>query len=147
MQAIETLRRMGSPDAKAYVASPEVLAASALKGTISGPGWYEKPAGVEKVVLGEGNGDPEQDRAMRIEEALDKIISQADFIIEPAEKSITGDSLKEGEETEGEETEAEESLTSVLPGFPEKVEGEIIFCDADNINTYRIYPWKIYLSG
>jgi homoaconitate hydratase len=138
---------MGSPDAKAYVASPEVLAASALKGTISGPGWYEKPAGVEKVVLGEGNGDPEQDRAMRIGEALDKIISQADFIIEPAEKSITGDSLKEGEETEGEETEAEESLTSVLPGFPEKVEGEIIFCDADNINIYRIYPWKIYLSG
>jgi homoaconitate hydratase len=79
---------------------------------------------------------------MRIGEALDKIISQADFIIEPAEKSITGDSLKEGEETEGEETEAEESLTSVLPGFPEKVEGEIIFCDADNINTDGIYPGK-----
>jgi homoaconitate hydratase len=129
--------RMGSPDAKAYLASPEVVAASALKGTISGPGWYEKPVGVEKVVLGEGNGVPEQDRAMSIEEALDKIISQADSIIEGAEKSITGDSLEEGKETE-----AEESLTPVLPGFPEKVEGEIIFCDADNINTDGIYPGK-----
>jgi len=46
--------RMGSPDAKAYLASPEVVAASALSGKISGPGWYEKPVGVEKVVLGEG---------------------------------------------------------------------------------------------
>jgi homoaconitate hydratase len=32
--------RMGSPDAKAYLASPEVVAASALSGKISGPGWY-----------------------------------------------------------------------------------------------------------
>jgi homoaconitate hydratase len=129
--------RMGSTDAKAYLASPEVVAASALKGTIAGPGWYEKPVGVEKVVLGEGNGIPEQDRAMSIEEALDRIISQADSIIEGAEQSITGEPAKPRQETEG-----EESLTAVLPGFPEKVEGEIIFCDADNINTDGIYPGK-----
>lgn len=129
--------RMGSPDAKAYLASPEVVAASALKGTIAGPGWYEKPIGVEKVVLGEGNGIPEQDLAISIEEALDKIISQADSIIEGAEKSITGAPVKESKETEG-----DESLTAILPGFPEKVEGEIIFCDADNINTDGIYPGK-----
>ena len=30
----------------------------------------------------------------------------------------------------------------VLPGFPQKVEGEIVFCDADNINTDGIHPGK-----
>jgi homoaconitate hydratase len=35
---------MGSRDTKAYLASPEVVAASALSGKISGPGWYEKPS-------------------------------------------------------------------------------------------------------
>jgi homoaconitate hydratase len=129
--------RMGSPDAKAYLASQEVVAASALKGTIAGPGWYEKPIGVEKVVLGEGNGIPEEDRAISIEEALDKIISQADSIIEGAEKSILG-----GSQEATEAAEDEESLTAILPGFPEKIEGEIIFCDADNINTDGIYPGK-----
>ncbi|TGO91496.1 hypothetical protein BPOR_0026g00200 [Botrytis porri] len=51
--------RMGSTDAKAYLASPEVVAASALSGYISGPGWYQPPIGVNKVVLGEGNGNVE----------------------------------------------------------------------------------------
>jgi homoaconitate hydratase len=35
-----------------------------------------------------------------------------------------------------------ETLIEVLPGFPEKVSGEIVFCDADNINTDGIYPGK-----
>lgn len=128
--------RMGSPDAKAYLASPEVVAASALSGKISGPGWYEKPVGVDKVVLGEGNGNVEQDKAISIEEALDRLISQADSIIESAENNLLGGS------TSATESESEESLTSILPGFPEKVEGEIVFCDADNINTDGIYPGK-----
>ena len=33
-------------------------------------------------------------------------------------------------------------MSHSLPGFPEKVEGEIVFCDADNINTDGIYPGK-----
>ena len=128
--------RMGSPDAKAYLASPEVVAASALAGKIAGPGWYEKPVGVEKVVLGEGNGIAEEDKAMSVEEALDKLIAQADSIIEGAEKSILGSS------TTTNEVEDDGQLTDILPGFPEKVEGEIVFCDADNINTDGIYPGK-----
>lgn len=126
---------MGSPQAKAYLASPEVVAASALSGKISGPGWYEKPVGVEKVVLGEGEGIPDKDKAISVEEALDRLINQADSIISGAEKSILG----------VESTSApveEESLTAILPGFPSKVEGEIVFCDADNINTDGIYPGK-----
>ena len=128
--------RMGSPDAKAYLASPEVVAASALSGKISGPGWYEKPVGVEKVVLGEGNGIADEDRAISIEEALDKLIAQADSIIESAEQNILGTSTTAKEEAD------DQTLTAILPGFPEKVEGEIVFCDADNINTDGIYPGK-----
>lgn len=127
--------RMGSPDAKAYLASPEVVAASALSGKISGPGWYEKPVGVEKVVLGEGNGIAEEDKAISIEEALDKLIAQADSIISSAEQDILGTS-------EAKEESSDEALTAILPGFPERVEGEIVFCDADNINTDGIYPGK-----
>ncbi|KAK3945771.1 mitochondrial Homoaconitase [Diplogelasinospora grovesii] len=127
--------RMGSTDAKAYLASPEVVAASALQGKIAGPGWYQKPEGVEKVIIGEGNGDHEMDKAVSIEEALDKIIAQADSMITSAEQNLFG--AEEAAAEEGEET-----LTEVLPGFPEKIEGEIVFCDADNINTDGIYPGK-----
>ncbi|KAF4633499.1 hypothetical protein G7Y89_g4619 [Cudoniella acicularis] len=112
--------RMGFPDAKAYLASPEVVVASALSGKISGPGWYEKPVGVEKVVLGEGNGIVDEDRAMSVVDAPDKLI----------------------ESTTSTEEAGDEQLTNVLPGFPEKVEGEIVFCDANNINTDGIYPGK-----
>ncbi|OCL04463.1 aconitase [Glonium stellatum] len=35
-----------------------------------------------------------------------------------------------------------EPLTDILPGFPATVAGEILFCDADNINTDAIYPGK-----
>jgi len=127
---------MGSTDAKAYLASPEVVAASALKGKIAGPGWYQKPEGVEKVIIGEGSGDFQADKAISIEEALDKLIAEAEGIIANAESGITG------EEAAAPALKEEETLTEVLPGFPEKVEGEIVFCDADNINTDGIYPGK-----
>lgn len=124
--------RMGSTDAKAYLASPEVVAASALAGKISGTGWYEKPEGVTGVVRGEGDliGNT-------IEDALEAIIGQVDAMVATGEQTITG---QDG----GAESEApgEESLTEILPGFPEKVSGEIVFCDADNINTDGIYPGK-----
>ncbi|KAI1391260.1 uncharacterized protein F4822DRAFT_179881 [Hypoxylon trugodes] len=127
--------RMGSTEAKAYLASPEVVAASALQGRIAGPGWYQKPQGVEKVIIGEGNGNVEQDKAMSIEDALEKIIAQADSIISGVEQNVAG-----GEALES--SNGEETLTDILAGFPEKVEGEIVFCDADNINTDGIYPGK-----
>ncbi|KAI9813826.1 MAG: mitochondrial Homoaconitase [Pycnora praestabilis] len=125
--------RMGSTDAKAYLASPEVVAASALHGKISGPGWYEIPAGFDGVVRGEGDGIREEDRMISVEEALEKIIAQADELVESAEKEGIDGAKVEGSAS---------GLTEVLPGFPEKVEGEIVFCDADNINTDGIYPGK-----
>ncbi|KAK8074545.1 homoaconitate hydratase [Apiospora hydei] len=126
--------RMGSTEAKAYLASPEIVAASALQGKIAGPGWYQKPEGVEKPIIGEGTGILEADKAFSIEDALDKIIAEAESMIGQSEQSETA---------AAEATPAgEEALTDILPGFPEKIEGEIVFCDADNINTDGIYPGK-----
>ncbi|CAK7209631.1 mitochondrial Homoaconitase [Sporothrix bragantina] len=139
--------RMGSTDAKAYLASPEVVAASALSGFISGPGVYQKPEGVEKVIIGEGNGNFEQDRAISVEDALDKLLAEAESLISGAEKEL-GAEASTGVAAAGDSAAASasedgnESLTEILEGFPERVEGEIVFCDADNINTDGIYPGK-----
>ncbi|KAI0145526.1 mitochondrial Homoaconitase [Xylariaceae sp. FL1272] len=126
--------RMGSTAAKAYLASPEIVAASALQGKIAGPGWYQKPDGVEKVIIGEGSGDHVADKARSIEDALDSLIGMADSMIATAEGP--------GEQSSSTAAAEEETLTEVLPGFPEKIEGEIVFCDGDNINTDGIYPGK-----
>ena len=125
--------RMGSTAAKAYLGSPEVVAASALQGKITGPGWYEQPEDYAGVVRGEGDGIREEDRMITAEEALDKIIEQLDSIVQTAEQDIAGQKAAAPEDG---------ALTEVLPGFLEKVEGEIVFCDADNINTDGIYPGK-----
>ncbi|RKF74634.1 Homoaconitase, mitochondrial [Golovinomyces cichoracearum] len=127
--------RMGSPDAKAYLASPEIVAASALRGKICGPGWYEQPIGVDKVEIGEGSGNLEEDRASSIEEMLSKLAAEADSIVNAAEEELTG--VKPTFFEKGDSPSIE-----ILPGFPEKVEGEILFCDTDNINTDGIYPGK-----
>jgi homoaconitate hydratase len=86
--------RMGSPKATAYLASPAVVAASAVAGRISSP--YE----VE-----------EQQPWTRIEI--------------PEEKTAMNTSS---------------STVEILNGFPEVIEGEIVFVDADNLNTDGIYP-------
>ncbi|KFG82204.1 homoaconitase [Metarhizium anisopliae] len=125
--------RMGSKDSKAYLASPEVVAASALKGRIAGPGWYQQPDGVEKVIIGEGSGDFAADQARSIESAFDKMINEVDSMIAIAEN---------GQDETSTTAAKDEALTDILPGFPEKIEGEIVFLDNDNINTDGIYPGK-----
>lgn len=130
---------MGSALSKAYLASPGVVAASALKGKITDPGQHQKPEGVDKIILGEGTGDMVADQAMSIEDALEKIIAQADDMIASSEKEMVGAASQAPEPVAGED---EETLTEILPGFPEKIEGEIVFCDADNLNTDGIYPGK-----
>ncbi|KAL4914263.1 hypothetical protein BDW62DRAFT_145858 [Aspergillus aurantiobrunneus] len=126
--------RMGSTDARAYLGSPEVVAASALSGKISGPGWHETPEGWTQVVRGEGDGIREEDRMLTNEEALEKVIGQLDDLVADGEKRFTSETLA----TE----EFEQGLTEIYPGFPERVSGEIVFCDAENLNTDAIYPGK-----
>ncbi|CAK4034710.1 Homoaconitase, mitochondrial [Lecanosticta acicola] len=132
--------RMGSTEAKAYLASPEVVAASALSGKISGPGWYEKPANYAGVNRGLGDGVPEEHRMISIEDALDKIVQQAEAVVQEGERTLSGASPEAPSSHEAEESSS--GLTEILPGFPEKVTGEIVWCNADNVNTDAIYPGK-----
>jgi len=85
--------RMGSKEAQAYLASPAVVAASALAGYICAP----------EDLQGAG---PE------------KSIRRPDSVAK------------------------ESSETPILEGFPERMSGELLFCDADNLNTDGIYPGK-----
>jgi homoaconitate hydratase len=81
--------RMGSRDAKCYLASPEVVAASAVAGYIRGP--YKM-------------ADRTPARAYR------------EFPVDAAAEKV-----------------------DILPGFPERVRGRLVFMPADNVNTDAIY--------
>jgi homoaconitate hydratase len=81
--------RMGSRDAKCYLASPEVVAASAVAGYIRGP--HEMP-----------------DR-------------------EPARRYTEFAAPATAEKVD------------ILPGFPERVRGRLVFMPQDNVNTDAIY--------
>ena len=126
--------RMGSTDAKAYLASPSVVAASALSGRITGPSWYTKPEGWSGIIMGEGNGIQEGTVMETTQSALEKAVALLDNMVD-----LASTDFEKGPVTENDHAG---QLTEILPGFPEKVEGEIVFCDADNINTDGIYPGK-----
>lgn len=136
--------RMGSTDAKAYLASPEVVAASALSGKIAGTGWYETPENWSGVVRGEGNGLKPEERMITIEDALDLLVKQAEEAVAAGEQTLgqAGQHETIVEATPAAAESGEEKLTEILPGFPERVSGEIIWCNGDNINTDGIYPGK-----
>jgi homoaconitate hydratase len=124
--------RLGSTEAKAYLSSPEVVASSALAGRIAGPGWYEKPEGWSGVAAHEG----EVLQELGVDEALSNVIDKLDSIITAGQIGAASPEISQSEPASGQQ----ETLTEVLPGFPEKVTGEIVFCDADNLNTDGIYP-------
>ncbi len=85
--------RMGSPNAQAYLASPAVVAASAVSGKI------DTPYPMQELTL------------------------KAQIKVNPAPSSTS-------------------AQVHVLPGFPEKIKGELLFCPKDNMNTDGIYPGK-----
>ena len=114
---------MGSRNAQAYLASPEVVAASALSGVISGTGVYKAPANYSGVDFGYGTGSP-----VTTESELGNVLEQLESLIDRVESSAVDDTSK--------------AITKILPGFPEIVSGEIVFCDADNLDTDNIYPGK-----
>jgi homoaconitate hydratase len=112
---------MGARTAHVYLASAEVVAASALRGTISGPDAYKVPGDWSRVEYGYGTG-AERTTGDQLEHTIRRPHSPTGRV----------------ESAEGTST----STTEILPGFPEKISGEIIFCDADNLNTDAIYPGK-----
>ena len=82
--------RMGSREAQCYLASPEVVAASAIAGYITGPRQFQDRAPVRRY-----------------------------------EEFATNGHLAERVE--------------ILPGFPERIEGRLVFLPQDNVNTDAIY--------
>lgn len=85
--------RMGSKQAEAYLASPAVVAASAITGHVAMPFEMET--------------------------------SEIKASIHVTEKQESG-----------------ESRVTIIDGFPEVIEGDVIFCHLDNLNTDGIYPGK-----
>jgi homoaconitate hydratase len=85
--------RMGSKEAEAYLASPAVVAASAIKGHFALP-----------------------------------------FEIETSEI--------DGSITINEKPTQESKSLTVIDGFPSQINGNIVFCHQDNLNTDGIYPGK-----
>ena len=83
--------RMGSRDAQCYLASPEVVAASAVAGYIAAPHEFADftPARRFTELAGNGRGSSEQ--------------------------------------------------VEILPGFPERMKGRLVFLPQDNLNTDAIY--------
>lgn len=100
--------RMGSKDAKAYLASPEVVAASAILGKI---------------------GSPEEVEGHPVKKTSE------------VHKSISVHEFSKNEQSSMINT-PEESGVDILNGFPKSISGELVLCDADNINTDVIYPGK-----
>ncbi|KAK0386596.1 hypothetical protein NLU13_6431 [Sarocladium strictum] len=118
--------RLGARSAHAYLSSPEVVAASALSGVISGAGVYQKPAGWSGVEYGFGKGaEP------TVMNTLGDMLEQLDSFIDRLESAGPDPS------------ESSSAATQILPGFPERISGEILFCDADNLDTDAIYPGRM----
>jgi homoaconitate hydratase len=88
--------RMGSPESEAYLASPAVVAASALAGKVALPEGWNFDAG--QAPVGE-----------------------------------VGESASSG---------GAPGAVEILDGFPAAIEGELLFCHVDNMNTDGIYPGK-----
>jgi len=82
--------RMGSREAQCYLASPEVVAASAIAGYITGPRRFADRAPVRKY-----------EEFANIGQAAERV--------------------------------------EILPGFPERVQGRLVFMPQDNVNTDAIY--------
>lgn len=108
---------MGSPNAKAYLASPAVVAASAVQGRICGP----------------ENLDP----------ALLPSADALKYSIELGQRHSSSGSAAASTSTSTEGKAASSAdAQDLLPGFPPTFSGSLVFAPQDNLNTDGIYPGK-----
>ena len=107
--------RMGSPKAQAYLASPAVVAASAIEGKICGP------ADLDPSLL--PGPDALQFSMTRPGAAASELGSGAAPSAPASTETAAG-----GED--------------ILPSFPHTFSGPLIFAPQDNLNTDALYPGK-----
>lgn len=105
---------MGSPLAQAYLSSPEVVAASAIAGRICSPLSLSSKSFVASL-----HSPPSLKSSIVVHTALPTSAS--------SETPLSSN---------------ETTATSTVPGFDPIIKGELVFCDADNLNTDGIYPGK-----
>lgn len=110
------------------------MAASSLSGRLSGTGVYKAPENFNGVQFGYGTGLPASPLSQ-----LDSAVEQLEPLIDRVEASVPKD--------DGNDAKAS---TRILPGFPEKITGELLFCDADNLDVSfpkSVYePWILSIS-
>ena len=106
--------RMGSRDAQCYLASPAVVAASAVAGYICGPEAVGCGMGLRPVAR---VGDPSH-----------------------TSKPQGGMLARYKNLQAGRRPGAANESMEIIPGFPERVRGRLVFVPKDNLNTDAIYP-------
>ena len=101
------------------------MAASALSGVLSGAGVYKAPENYTGVDYGYGTGQPKT-----VETELGNALEQLESLIDRIQTTAPiGD-------------DAAQAVTKILPGFPTRISGQIVFADADNLDTDNIYAGK-----
>ncbi|KAJ3863740.1 homoaconitase [Lentinula novae-zelandiae] len=106
--------RMGHPNAQAYLASPSVVAASAVQGIICGPDSLS---------------------SLRLEHKDLDLEPKYHIVESPSLKSTTSSTLAES-------TTTNSTSIEIMPPFPTQINGPILFLPADNVSTDAIYPGK-----
>lgn len=104
--------RMGHPNAQAYLASPSVVAASAVQGIICGPDSLS---------------------SLRLEHKDLDLEPKYHIVESPSLKSTTSSTLAES-------TTTNSTSIEIMPPFPTQINGPILFLPADNVSTDAIYP-------
>jgi len=106
---------MGSRDALAYLASPEVVAASAIAGKITMPDYLRTtpPQGTNKSTL------------------------IASDLLMNCSPGVATHKLTVNKNSSGSASKAQ-----ILDQFPKQIQGEIVWCHQDNLNTDGIYAGK-----
>ncbi len=107
--------RMGSPTSQVYLASPAVVAASAVAGKIAGPDTVATGADA-----GSTNQSEPEAQARDSADAREAMRRAATCRMNQRPPTTT-------------------QAVQILPGFPQQLEGELLFVPQDNLNTDGIY--------
>ncbi|MFQ5430449.1 MAG: homoaconitase, partial [Phycisphaerae bacterium] len=119
--------RMGSRDAFVYLASPAVVAASAVAGSIAAPATIagNAPRSSAGAAPEDERSSPDAERPRGLNPAA------LHSCLEALERSAT---CRVNDRPAG-----QVQGVTILPGFPERIEGELLFVPQDNLNTDGIY--------